>query len=625
MVERAALTEKLKLLPADPGVYLMKGAQGKVIYVGKASSLKNRVRSYFHASQRPDLKTQYLVQEIVDFEYIVTHSEREALIVEDTLIKRYQPRYNVRLKDDKRYPYLKLTAEPFPRLMIARRLEADAQKGARYFGPYTSGQAVREAQAMIQRLFRIRTCTLALKGAKPARQRPCLDHYIGLCDAPCVGWIAERAYGELIEGTALFLQGHHELLIPQLKGHMEEASRNLEFERAARLRDQVRTLQKLLASQKVIDAQPIDQDAIGLFRAENSSLVSAQIFFIRAGKLIGRENFLLEAAPSTAEAEITGAFVKQYYAKAAAIPPQILLPTDIEDREAVSAWLSERAGRSVTLKVPQRGSKRQLIATVKRNAELALWEHLAKHQPRLDEPPDPLCELQRALHLENLPTRIEGFDISNIQGREAVASMVVFERGSPKKSDYRRFKIKTVEGADDFAMMAETVRRRLEHGLRERATPDGSGEKFAIFPDLILIDGGQGQLSAARKVMYELGLEKIPTIGLAKEFEHIFVENRSDPIVLPRNSPALHLLQRVRDEAHRFALTYHRLLRGKHTVQSLLDDIPGLGPRRKKLLIQRFGSVKRIRSASLDELAEVPGLPRQLAEQILKTLNTSKT
>ncbi len=620
MTEQVDLTQKLKLLPADPGVYLMKDAQGKIIYVGKASSLKNRVRSYFHDSSHHDLKTRYLVDEIADFEYIATQSEREALIVEDTLIKKYQPHYNVRLKDDKRYPYLKLTAEPFPRLMIARRLEADAQRGARYFGPYTSAQAVREAQAMIQKLFRIRTCTLALGGAKKTRTRPCLDHYIGLCDAPCVGWIDRSAYGELIEEAALFLQGRHEQLLPQLEGQMERAAGNLEYERAARLRDQIQVLQKLLASQKVIDAQPIDQDAIGIFRPENSSIVSAQIFFIRAGKLIGRENFLLEATAQTGEAEITSAFVKQYYAKATAIPPQILLPNKIEDRETVEAWLNERAGRKVSLTVPQRGPKRQLITLVKRNAELALHEHLAKRQARLDGPPEPLQELQRTLNLEYQPMRIEGFDISNIQGREAVASMVVFEDGRPKKSDYRCFKIKTVEGADDFAMMAETVRRRLEHGLRERATPASPDEKFAVFPDLILIDGGKGQLGAARKVMHELGLEKIPTIGLAKEFEHIFLENKPEPIVLPRDSPALHLLQRVRDEAHRFALAYHRTLRGKRTVQSVLDEIPGLGPKRKRLLIQRFGSVKRIQAASVEKLLEIPGLPRPLAEQILEIL-----
>jgi excinuclease ABC subunit C len=331
---------------------------------------------------------------------------------------------------------------------------------------------------------------------------------------------------------------------------------------------------------------------------------------------------LLEATAQTGEAEITSAFVKQYYAKATAIPPQILLPNEIEDRETVEVWLNERAGRKVSFMVPRRGPKRQLITLVKRNAELALHEHLAKRQARLDAPPDPVQELQRALALEHPPMRIEGFDISNIQGREAVASMVVFEDGRPKKSDYRRFKIKTVEGADDFAMMAETVRRRLEHGLHERATPASSDEKFAVFPDLILIDGGKGQLGAARNVMHKLGLEKIPTIGLAKEFEHIFMEGRAEPIVLPRNSPALHLLQRVRDEAHRFALAYHRTLRGKQTVQSILDEIPGLGPKRKRLLIQRFGSVKRIQAASVEELLEIPGLPRELAHQILETLSS---
>ncbi len=595
----------------------MKNAPGQVIYVGKAVCLKNRVRSYFQVASRRAPKLAALGREIADFEYIVTGSEAEALIVEDTLIKRYQPRYNVRLKDDKRYPYLKLTAEPFPRLVLTRRLEVDARQGARYFGPYTGAQLIRQAQRMIQQIFRIRTCKLSLVEGRKARRRPCLDHYLGLCDAPCVGRISAEEYRELTAGAALFLNDRQAQLIQSLQRGMEQAARRLEFERAARLRDRLRALRQLLDSQKAVEARPADQDVIGLARAANGALACAQVFFIRRGKLIGRENFLLDTGAAEDEAEVLTAFVKQYYAQASALPPQILLPGEIEDRQAIARWLSERAGRAVGLKLPQRGPKRQLLAVAMRNAELALREQLT-------ERPDPLSELQRCLQLERRPALIEGFDISNIQGSEAVASMVVFQEGRPEKSAYRRFRIKQVQGADDFAMIAEALRRRLEHGLRERSTSVyDERAKFAVFPDLILIDGGKGQLSAARRVMSELGLEKIPTIALAKELEQIFIEHRAAPMVLPRSSLALQLLQRVRDESHRFALAYHRKLRAKRTLRSALDEIPGLGPQRKKLLIRHFGSVRRISRASLAELQSVPGLPRVLCGRLFEALKRS--
>ena len=527
MIRSAELQRKLKLLPSEPGVYLMKNAPGQVIYVGKAVCLKNRVRSYFQAARRRAPKLAALGREIADFEYIVTGSEAEALILEDTLIKRYQPHYNVRLKDDKRYPYLKLTAEPFPRLVLTRRREADAQQGARYFGPYTDAQLVRQAQRMIQQLFRIRTCKLSLVEGRKARRRPCLDHYIGLCDAPCVGHISAADYRELSEAATLFLRGGQAQLIQSLQRGMEQAAQRLEFERAARLRDRLQALRQLLDSR-------------------------------------------------------------------------------------------ERAGRAVGLKLPRRGPKRQFLALAMRDAELAPTGQLA-------EPADPLSELQRRLQLEHRPVLIEGFDISNIQGSEAVASLVVFRQGQPQKSAYRRFRIKSVRGTDDFAMIAEALRRRLQHGLSERSTSVyDERAKFAVFPDLILIDGGKGQLSAARRVMRELGVERIPTIALAKELEQIFIEHSTAPIILPRSSPALQLLQRVRDEAHRFALAYHRKLRAKRTLRSALDEIPGLGPQRKKLLIQHFGSVRRIRRASLAELQSVPGLPRVLSERVFEALKRSR-
>ncbi len=584
----------------------MKDARGEIIYVGKASSLRKRVRSYFQAKHPLDLKTRRLVSKITDFEYIVTPSERDALILEDTLIKRHQPQFNVRLRDDKRYPYLKLTAEKFPRLVIARRIERDAERGARYFGPYTDAYALRQAMKALQQLFRVRTCTLAI-GDKPVRQRPCLDHYLGLCDAPCVSWIDERSYQALVDEAALFLGGRHEELLPKLQKEMEAASRKLKFERAAKIRDRIQALQRLLGAKKALDGA--ERDAIGLYQENDSCVV--QIFFVRGGKLVGRESFSMETAGSADPREILTAFVKQYYGKAAFIPREILLPNEIDEHTLIEQWLSERRGSRVRLGVPKRGSKAKLIRMVLRNAELALREEQARPLKHPNEAA--LVELKKLFDLEGPPRRVEGFDVSSSQGADPVASMVVFENGTPKKSDYRRFKIQSVQGPDDFAMMAEAVRRRLENALK-------GDERFLPFPDLILIDGGKGQLSAARGVMWDLGLAEIPTLALAKEFEHIFMGNRSEPIVLPRDSPALQLLKRVRDEAHRFALAYHRTLRGKRTVHSLLDDIAGVGPARKRALLEHFGSLKRLREAALEELLEVPGLSRRVAQQIWQAL-----
>lgn len=593
------LSEKLKLLPGEPGVYLLRDAFGQVIYVGKASSLRNRVRSYFQAARHLDLKTRILVQEIADFEYIVTPSEHEALILEDTLIKRYRPRYNVRLRDDKRYPYLKISKERFPRLMSVRRIGED---GARYFGPYTDSQAMREAVKTVQRLFRIRTCTLDIRD-KPVRQRPCLDHYLRLCDAPCVGGIDEASYRALVEEAALFLKGQHGDLLPKLWKEMQEASKNLEFERAARLRDQIQVLEHLLSTQKVAEPKGVDQDAIGL--AQKGDACHVQVFFIRGGELIGREHFPMEAAGSTNPQEILTAFVKQYYSNAF-VPKEILVPYEPQEPRLLESWLSELRGSRVHMVVPRRGRKAHLIKMVQRNAELALQEEQVRNLKTPSE--QAVYELAKLFHLEEPPRRIEGFDVSNIQGRESTGSMVVFEDGAPKKSNYRRFRIKYTEGPDDFAMMAEVVCRRLEHAL-------SGDERFLPLPNLMLLDGGKGQLSAVRRIMRELGLEKIPTIALAKEFEHIFVEGKSSPIILPRNSPALKLLQRIRDEAHRFALAYHRTLRQKRTVKSLLDDVPGLGPKRKRLLLQHFGSIKRLKGASLEDLTAT-GLPKELAKRL---------
>ena len=615
------LYEKLQLLPSEPGVYLMKNAGSQVIYVGKAISLKDRVRSYFQTSRHQDLKTQQLVRDIADFEYIVTNSEKEALILEDTLIKRHQPRYNIRLKDDKRYPYIKFTNESYPRLEFTRKVERD---GARYFGPYTDALAVRETMKLLQKIFRIRTCTLEI--TKQVRQRPCLDYYLGLCDAPCVLAISEPDYDRLLDEATDFLQGRHETLIQKLETEMLAASERLEFEKAARLRDQLVALQRLLSSQKVVDSNPVEQDLIGYARLEPSTensvsadlaQICVQVFFVRGGKLVGREKFFMDSVGDASGREILTAFVKQYYAQATFIPKEILLQCEIEEVESIASWLGEKRETKVILRVPERGPKYRLMEMVIHNAELALKEQMAKPLKSPDRTELALQQLQDVLKLGQFPQRIEAFDISHFQGHESVASMVVFVEGFPKKSDYRRFKIKTVSGPDDFASMAEVIKRRLENALAQN-------EKFLPFPDLILIDGGKGQLSSARAVMHELGLEKISTCSLAKEFEHIFMEGQSDPIILARDSQALKLLQRVRDEAHRFALTYHRKLRASTTLQSVLDQIPGVGPKRRKQLYQHFGSLAALRRADLRQLTEVPGVSTGIAQQILKALHAEE-
>jgi excinuclease ABC subunit C len=615
-------SEKLQLLPSEPGVYLMKNADNTVIYVGKAISLKDRVRSYFQASRHHDLKTEQLVCDIIDFEYIVTHSEKEALILEDTLIKRHQPRYNIRLKDDKHYPHIKFTKEPYPRLEFTRHVVRD---GGRYFGPYTDALAVRDTMKFLQRIFHIRTCTLAL-GDKKVRQRPCLDYYIGFCDAPCVLAISELDYDRLLNEASDFLHGRHDTLLQRLQNEMLQASERLEFEKAARLRDQLIALQRLLSSQKVVDNNPVEQDLIGYARLENSSdralpadlaKICVQVFFVRGGKLIGREKFFMDSYGESSGTEILTAFVKQYYAQATYIPKEILLQCEIEELESLTIWLSEKREKSVTLRVPERGPKYRLMEMVIHNAELALKEQISKPLKGPDRSELALQQLQESLKLEQPPQRIEAFDISNFQGQESVASMVVFVDGLPKKSEYRRFKIRTVTGPNDFASMAEVIKRRLENALAQ-------DPKFLPFPSLVLIDGGKGQLSSARAVMHDLGLEKIPTCSLAKEFEHLFIEGRSEPIILPRDSQALYLLQRVRDEAHRFALTYHRKLRTNNVLQSALDQIPGVGPKRRRQLYQHFGSLAALRQASLEELAAVPGISKFIAQQILRTLAPEK-
>lgn len=611
----AELRAKLKRVPTQPGVYIFKNAAGEPIYVGKAVSLRARMRTYFQSTDGQAPKVRVMISHIEDFDYIVTDSEVEALILEANLIKQEQPRYNIRLRDDKSYPYLKVTLnEPFPRVLLARRVADD---GARYFGPFTNVNAMRTMTDFLRKLFPVRTCTLDLSGE--LNHRPCLLYHIERCGAPCAGLVSPEQYDEVIEQAILFLEGRHDQLLPNLYEQMESASGALEYERAARVRDKILALENVAARQKVVHTRRIDQDIIGL--ARDDDVVCVQVFYVRDGRLIGREHFMMEAAADESDTEIMTAFVKQYYRDATFVPREILLQLPVAEEKLITDWLRERRGAAVTLHVPQRGEKRRLVEMVVENAELTLREHVATIARRSEETERALSQLTDALSLSVSPQRIEAFDISNIQGTEAVASMVVFVDGQPQPGQYRRFRIHTQQTPDDYAMMREVIDRRFRRGLREQAE-EVEARGFAEFPDLVLIDGGKGQLNAAREMMRALGVEDIPAAGLAEGTERVFVEEQADPVPLPWASPGLKLLQRIRDEAHRYALTYHRHLRSKSATRSVLDDIPGIGPRRKRELMRRFGSVAGIRRASADAIAEVPGISKALAERILDHIRT---
>lgn len=617
----------LKALPTKPGVYLFKNAQGEVIYVGKAVSLRSRVRSYFQRQGRfVSPKVKAMVEHVADLEYIVTDSEVEALILECNLIKEKEPWYNVRLKDDKSFPYLKITDEPFPRVLVVRRPSRDG----RNFGPYTNARSVRETLKFLRKLFPVRTCSLDLSG--DLDYRPCLLYHIGRCGAPCAGLQSSEEYDRLIEEVSLFLEGRQQRLIPELKAKMEAAAENLEFERAARLRDQMQALKSVVERQKVVNDDGNDQDVIGMARADGA--VCVQIFFIRDGKLTGRDHFFLEGGAETSDEEALAAFVQQYYAESTFVPKEVLLPQSVEDMEVLAEWLSGRRGNKVSLRVPQRGEKRRLVEMVTQNASLVLGESEAKRSRRMERVDEGLSLLQELFGLESPPRRIEAYDISNTQGQDAVGSMVVLIDGEPANAEYRQFKIRGIDGPNDFAMMNQVISRRFMRGLKEQEDLDGlppqeretqrGRARFADFPDLVIIDGGKGQLGAARDALRELNLEEIPTAGLAKRLEEIFVEDVGEPILLELSSPALHLLQQIRDEAHRFALNYHRKLRTKRQSRSALDEIEGVGPKRKKSLIKYLGSVGKVRDASIEELKAVPGIPAEVAERIFHHLRDSE-
>lgn len=603
------LEEKLKQLPGKPGVYLMLDKDDNIIYVGKAASLKNRVRSYFRGGQQ-SAKVKALVEHVEDIDYIITDSEVEALILECNLIKEHRPKYNSMLKDDKTYPYLKVTLnEAFPRIEVTRRVKKD---GAKYFGPYTRAGAMHETLKLVRRLFLIRTCRNLER-----QERPCLNHHIKRCLAPCSGKVSQEQYLEGINGALMFLSGKQEKLVEQLEEKMHAAAENLEFEKAAELRDQLKSVKQVLAKQKIVSSTKEDQDVIAMARGLDEACV--QVFFVRGGKVIGREHFFMNKTDSMSRSEIITAFIKQYYSTVQDLPKKLIVEEPIEDKEVIEKWLSQRRGNKVSIHVPQKGEKLKLVQMVAKNALMLLKEEeLARRKKTMAEE-EAVLELQKELQLPKPPYRIECYDISNTGGSNSVGSMVVFENGRPKNSDYRRFKIKTVEGPNDFASMQEVLYRRFKNYQQEQEEGNDSG-KFSVLPDMVLIDGGKGQLGAAVEVMKTMGVSAIPVFGLAKKEELLFRQGEPEPIRLSRDSEALHLVQRLRDEAHRFAITYHRNLRKKAFTTSVLDEIPGIGPKRKKALLKHFGSVKKIKEATLEEIASVESMDRKSAEKVYEHL-----
>lgn len=656
------LEQTLAQIPDAPGVYMMVGEDGRILYIGKAISLRNRVRSYFQDSAAHPLRTSAMVERVRDVRTVVTSNEIEALILEANLIKRHQPPFNVRLRDDKRYPYLKVTNEAFPRVVFTRFVRDD---GARYFGPYTNAHGLRELIDLIRIVFPLRTCSEPIDGR---RKRPCLQYHIKRCLAPCVGYQTEPEYDALIEEVVLFLEGRQDALLGRLQTEMQESAENYNFEAAARLRDRIIAVRRVTENQKVVWRSRIDMDLVGLARGQGQACM--QVFMVRAGKLLGQEHFILDGVADHSDEEIVREFLEQFYtarsasgpagveafsplavrqardqevavpvkarararsAAAAAIPKEVLVDALPADRGTIEAWLTEIKGQRVRILRAQRGPRAEYMRLVEKNAEQNLKAFLAHQELQETASARALTDLAAALDLPEPPHRIECYDISNIQGTNPVASMVVFVEGRAKKSDYRRFKIQYDQGPNDFAMMQETLRRRLRY-LRQQADrgpmktleeSKARREKFHQKPDLLLIDGGKGQLSAVVEVLHEMDMWGIPVAGLAKENEWLFVPHQSEPIVLPPNSPALHLVMRVRDEAHRFAVEYHRKRRAKAMTASQLDALAGVGPVRRKRLLSAFGSIAAIKRASVDEIAAVKGMSPALASSVKAALSGS--
>jgi excinuclease ABC subunit C len=668
MAVKPAIQQILDTLPIKPGVYLMKSDDGTILYVGKAVNLRNRVRSYFHTNQF-DAKVLSLTAHVEHIEFIVTETELEALVLENNLIKRHRPKYNIRLKDAKTYPYIKITwQDNYPKVFMTRRMDDD---GARYFGPFTAVWAVHETLDTLRKIFPYLTCDREITGND---KRACLYFDIGLCLAPCIGAASRDEYRGMIDRLSQFLQGHSEQVTQNIHDKLESAAVNLEFERAAVYRDQLQAISRITEHQKVVSPQMVDQDVIAFAKDNGNACV--QVFFIRAGKLLGREYFVLEGTTHADSDDVLSSFVQQFYDQAAYIPPEILLPEMIDEAKIIESWLKQNKGATTSIRVPHNGNGGvELLRMAEENARITLdtikQQWLADKTKHLQA----VEELQQALEMDAPPLRMECYDISNIQGTNSVGAMVVFENGAAKKSDYRKFKIKSVVGANDFASLQEMLRRRFKRYQESKKAEQGAGEwggdgavrdgtlaatdsasepappenaeqaqptkkrkskaplskgirtaerkndeSWARMPDLVIIDGGKGQLHAAEEVFREMGIEGVKLISLAKREEEVFMPDRADSLRLPLHSPALHLLQRIRDEAHRFGITYHRSLRAKKGLHSQLDAIPGIGPRRRRALLQKFGSLDAIRQADIEDIIQVEGMTRSAAEKLLENL-----
>jgi excinuclease ABC subunit C len=617
----------LKNLPMKPGVYLMKDEHGTIIYVGKAKKLRNRVRSYFNASAESSLKTLQLRQRIVHIDTIVEENEIRALILEETLIKRHKPRYNISLKDDKKYPYIKVTWHtPFPKVETTRRIEQD---GSRYFGPYVAMWAVQNTLQTLRKAFPYLTCDRDITGND---LRACLFYDIKLCNAPCIGAVNQAEYRAMIQELMDTLSGKAEPVVARLNSEMESAAESLDFERAAALRDQLRAIEYITQRHKAVSSDFADRDVIALARENNDTCV--QILFVRNGKLIGSDSRMLDGTEGETDAEVLEEFIKRFYSDSAEIPAELVLPQEVEEARIIERWLRDkRSGQKVTLTVPQRGDKRRLVDVASENAQEALHMIRAQWAADTHKQENALAELQSALSLPTTPNRIECYDISTTQGTAIVASRVVFVQGVPKKNEYRRFNIRTVDhrGSDDYQSMREALTRRFlrwKSLQEEPAEPlpvgakEDRDETWRMLPDLLMVDGGKGQLNVAKEVLAEFDLtERVPLVSLAKQFEELYLPNNPVPVILPRRSNALYLVQRVRDEAHRYAITNHRARRQKLGMVSQLESVPGIGTSKRKALLKAFGnSIDAIRNASVEELARVPGIHRKLAETIKETL-----
>ena len=611
-MENFNIQEELKKLPGKPGVYLMHDEKDAIIYVGKAISLKNRVRQYFQSSRNRGAKIEQMVTHISRFEYIVTDSELEALVLECNLIKEHRPKYNTMLMDDKTYPFIKVTVnEPFPRVMMARRMKKDK---AKYFGPYTSAGAVKDTIELIRKLYHIRSCNRSLP-KDIGKERPCLNYHIHQCHAPCQGYISREEYRKSIDEVVRFLNGNYDPILKELEEKMLDASENLEFEKAIEYRELLASVQKIAQKQKITDTAGDDRDIIAMASEGEDAVV--QVFFIRGGRLIGRDHFYLKIAENDTKSEILSSFIKQFYAGTPYIPAELMLPEEIEDQEIIEEWLTTRREHKVRLRIPKKGTKEKLVELAQKNAQMVLKNDKERLKREEGRTIGAVKELEKILGLTGI-IRMEAYDISNTNGFDSVGSMVVYEHGKPKRNDYRKFKIKSVQGPDDYASMNEVLTRRFEHGLRERQDESETGG-FQAFPDLIMMDGGRGQVNIALEVLEKLNMH-IPVCGMVKDDNHrtrgLYFNNVELPI--DRNSECFRLITRIQDEAHRFAITFHRQLRSKGQVHSILDDIPGVGPARRKDLMRSFENIEAIRNATVDDLKELPSMNEKSAQEVYK-------